>query len=149
RCYQFGPSNGLGPFFDRAAQEGPIVLPTGALIDTDTGSVLSAQGAPIAVTTDLVAQPGAPIVRVLLARSWSIADVRIRGIAAVAFVAIDDITVNGLMDASADVETSGPGASACGASGDGGEGQGFFTRQPMQTSGGYPAFLWQSNGCGG
>jgi len=125
------------------------MLPSGSVIDTDTGTVASA-GTPIAVATATVAQPGGPMLRVLLARSWTIYDVRIRGALPVAFVASDDITVRGVIDASADAAVSGPGALECGsAAGGGGPAQGFNQRVSPGASPGYPPYLWSSGGFGG
>lgn len=151
RCYEFVPSNGLGPYLDQSAQESMITLPAGAVINTDTGAVTSAQGALLSVPTALVLQPGGPTLRVFLAQSWIINDVRIRGMLPVAFVSSDELNVRGMIDASADAEVNGPGALVCGgASGGGGSAQFYIGgRPPAGNSGGYPAFLLQGNGSGG
>ena len=149
RCNNVTPSNGLAAAFDQAAQQPAVTLPAGSVINSDTGGVMSA-GTPIAVTSTTVTQSGGPTVRVLLAKSWTINGVRISGSLPVAFVATDDIKVQGAIDASADGATGGPGAQVCGAAaGGGGPAQGFFQRPPAGNSGGYPAFIWSSNGLGG
>lgn len=149
RCNEMVPSNGLDPSLDEAGQHGAITLPAGSVVDTDMGAITAA-GTPIAVASATVLQPRGAMLRVFLAQSWIINDVRIRGTMPVAFIAIDEIKVQGTIDASADGGEDGPGARVCGsASGGGGQGEGLFTRPPAQNSGGYPAFLWNSNGFGG
>lgn len=151
RCNQVAPSNGLGPALDQAAQQDEITLPAGAVVDTDTGAVTSVIGTPIAVTSMTVAQPGGGMLRALLARSWTLNDVRIRGTLAVAFASSEGLQVQGVIDASADGDTGGPGALACDtALGGGGiPGSGFFVRAPAGSSAGYPSLLWIINGFGG
>jgi len=149
RCNALAPSNGLAAALDDAPQHPAITLPAGSVVNTDTGAVTSA-GTPVAVASVTVAQPGGPTLRVLIARAWTINDVRIQGSLPVAFVASDEIKVQGVLDASADGGTKGPGAQTCdAASGAGGPAQGFFERPRAGNSGGYPGFLWASNGFGG
>jgi hypothetical protein len=151
RCYDLVPSNGLGPFLDQSAQEEPILLPPDATIDTSTGAITSALGALIPVPTALKVQPGGVTLRVLIAKSWTIDDVRIHGDLPVAFVSRGEIELRGLLDASANGGISGPGGQACGSAAGGGgiPFAGFFGRPPLMNSGGYPAFLWVTNGFGG
>jgi hypothetical protein len=149
RCNQVAPSNGLGPALIQAGQQAAITLPPAAVIDSDTGTVTLA-GNPIVVPTVTVAQPGGLTLRVLLAQSWILNGIQIRGTLPVAFVASDEITVQGVIDASADGHAGGPGARVCGSgSGGGGPAVGFFEFPPSANSGGYPRFLWASNGVGG
>jgi hypothetical protein len=149
RCGQLAPSNGLGLALDQSEQYGAVTLPAGSVIDTDTGAVAAA-GTPIVVATVTIAQPGGPVLRVLLARSWSISDARIRGSLPLAIVASDEITVQGVVDVSADASQGGAGSLVCGSgAGGGGAAQGFFERPPASSSPGYPGFLWASNGFGG
>jgi hypothetical protein len=134
---------------DQSAQEKAVTLPAGSIIDSDTG-MISAAGTPILVANTVIAQPGGPMLRVLLAQVWTINGVKIRGSLPVAFVASDRIDVQGVIDASADGDTGGPGAQACGSgSGGGGKAQAFFEQRPPDSSPGYPAFLFASNGGGG
>lgn len=151
RCNDLAPSNGLGPVLDQAGQEAPTTLPDGAVVDSDSGIVMSALGTPIQVTSIAVVQPGGATLRALLARSWIIHNVRIRGTAPVAFIARDEIEIQGVVDASADGDTGGPGALTCEASAGGGgvAGPGFFFGRPSGSSVGYPAVLWITNGFGG
>lgn len=151
RCFAVTPSNGLGAALDQSAQQGAITLPAGAVVDSDTGAVTSAQQAPIVVTTLTVAQTGGAALRVLLARSWTINDVRVRGSLPVAFVSSDDIDIQGVIDVSADGNTSGAGALTCGAGAGGGgaPSDAHFERPPAGSSAGYPAFIWVTNGFGG
>jgi hypothetical protein len=151
RCNEFVPSNGLGTSLDQSALQGPITLPAGAVVNTDTGAVVSQLGTPIQVTSVTVTQSDGAMLRVLLAQSWAINDVRILGTLPVAFVSSDEITVQGVIDASADGDTSGPGALICdSASGAGGiPGSGFFKRGPPGSSAGYPSLLYIINGFGG
>jgi hypothetical protein len=148
RCNQVAPSNGLGAAIDMAATQGAVILPSGSVVDTDTG-IVTAAGTPIVVASVTLAQAGGPMLRVLLAKSWIIRDVRIRGASPAAFVASEDIVVEGQIDASARGNLSGPGGLVCGASGGGGQASGFFSRTVVGNSGGYPDFLWNSNGLGG
>jgi hypothetical protein len=150
RCNELAPSNGLAPSLDQAGQHVAITLAAGSVVDTDSGAVTSA-GTTIVVATVTVAQPGGPMLRVLLAQSWVLNDVRIRGTLPVAFVATGEIKVQGVIDASADAHTNGPGALICGSgSGGGGPGTGVFEHvRAGGDSGGYPTLLWASNGFGG
>jgi hypothetical protein len=148
RCQQVAPSNGLDAALEMAAVQGPITLPSGSVIDTDTGTVTAA-GTSIVVASVTLAQVRGPMLRVLLAKSWRIRDVRVRGASPVVFVASKEIAVEGVVDGSADGNVAGPGAIACGAPGVGGEAYGFFVRVRPNNSGGYPEFLWASNGFGG
>jgi hypothetical protein len=148
RCNGVAPSNGLAAVLDQAAQQPATTLPGGSTIDSDSGIVMAA-GTPVVVTNTTVTQPGGPTVRVLIARSWTLNGVRIRGSLPVAFVSTEEIKIQGVIDASADAEAGGAGAVACGATGGGGSAQGFFERPRVGTTPGLPAFLWASNGFGG
>jgi hypothetical protein len=55
RCNEFVPSNGLGTSLDQSALQGAITLPAGAVVNTDTGAVVSQLGTPIQVR--LAARP--------------------------------------------------------------------------------------------
>lgn len=151
RCNKVAPSNGLGDYLDQSAQQNAVMLSAGSLLDTDTGAVTSARGSSVPVFSALVAQPDGAMLRVWLARAWTIEGVRIRGSLPAAFVSSGAVVVDGLIDASADGATGGPGAMTCGTgSGDGGvPSNAHFERAPATNSGGYPAFLWVTNGFGG
>jgi hypothetical protein len=150
RCNQVAPSNGLADSVDRAASQPIVTLPSGSVIDTDTG-IVTAAGNPIVIASATVAQTGGATIRVFLAKSWMIRDVRVRGSMPVAFVASDELRVEGVIDASADGAAAGPGALVCGALAGGGVwGAGFFSRARVDAAAaGYPAFIWNSNGGGG
>jgi hypothetical protein len=111
RCLTFEPSNGLGPALEMAAAEPDVILPNNARIDTDTGLVQDANGMPIEVRSVVVPQTGAPSIRAFLARSFLMDAVTARGANALALVASGKITIRGQLDASADLEQQGPGAS--------------------------------------
>ena len=151
RCNDIEPSNGLGPALDQAAQEKPIELLDGAMVDSDSGAIFSALGTPLQVTSITVVQLGGARLRALLAQSWTINGLRIRGTSPIAFVATDEIRIHGVIDASADGDIGGPGGLTCDAlnGGGGAPTTGFFIRTPPGSSPGYPAFLWISNGFGG
>jgi hypothetical protein len=148
RCNLIDPSNGLASSVDQAATQGDITLPDGTTINTDTGVVTGLQGA-IAVATSTVTQAGGPSLRVLVAKSFTIGNVRVRGTLPLALVASETITVQGILDASADGATSGPGGAICAAGSGGAPGSGFFSRVGANNSGGYPQYLWTINGGGG
>jgi hypothetical protein len=149
RCNNVDPSNGLATYLDQAAQQGDVTLPDGTTISTDNGTVTGPDGA-IAVANTIIAQPGGPMLRVLMAKSFSVGDVRVTGTAALAIVATSDITINGVLDMSADGAAGGPGASTCSGGGAGGYfTSGAFVRAPAGHSAGYPTFLWTIGGGGG
>ena len=150
RCARVAPSNALSDALDLAASQPPITLPAGTVIDSDTG-VIGAAGSTVVVATLTVPQAGGPTIRVLLARSWDLRGVRVRGALPVAFVAAEDIRVAGVLDVSADGITSGPGAAACGSDGGAGDwGQVYFARSTTDDSAaGYPTFRMRANGAGG
>jgi hypothetical protein len=149
RCNNVDPSNGLATYLDQAAQQGDVTLPDGTTISTDNGTVTGPAGA-IAVANTIVAQPGGPMLRVLMAKSFSIGNVRVTGTAALAVVSAEDIEITGVLDLSADGVMAGPGASMCSSSGAGGyHTSGSFSRVPGSNSGGYPDFSWNIGGGGG
>lgn len=149
KCKGVDPSNNLASNLDQAAGQGDVALPDGTTINTDNGSVTGTGGA-IAVANVIVSQSGGPMMRVLMAKSFTIGDVRVTGTAALAIVAAGDITLNGTLDLSADGVTAGPGAIACAGAGEGGANNvGSFSRAPAGNSGGYPTYLWNIGGGGG
>ena len=149
RCNAVDPSNGLASHLDQAAQQGDVTLPDGSTINTDNGTVMSPNG-PVAVATATVAQSAGPMLRVLIAKSFTLGDVRVTGALPLAMVASEEITINGVVDASADGSSGGPGAQSCGAMGAGGApGNGHYERPRAGNSGGYPTYIWCINGAGG
>ena len=148
RCKGVDPSNGLATYLDQAAQQGDVVLPDGTTISTDNGTVNGPGGA-IAVATTIISQSNGPMLRVLMAKSFAIGNVRVTGTAALAIVSAGDITITGVLDLSADGLTSGPGAMTCLNTGAGGSSiSGFFKTTPAN-SGGYPHYTWTVGGGGG
>ncbi len=149
KCKGVDPSNNLASNLDQAAAQGDVTLPSGTTINTDNGNVMGPGGA-IAVANAIVSQSGGPMMRVLMAKSFTIGDVRVTGTAALAIVAAGDITINGTLDLSADGVTGGPGAIDCASGGAGGNtNTGSFSRPPAGNSGGYPAYIWDIGGGGG
>ena len=149
KCKGVDPSNNLASNLDQAAAQGDVTLPSGTTIDTNTGAVTGPSGA-IAVATSITSQTGGPMLRVLMAKSFTIGDVRVTGGGALAIVAAGDITITGTLDLSADGVTFGPGAVACVGTGAGGNtNTGSFSRPPAGNSGGYPAYIWDIGGGGG
>lgn len=150
RCNTVEPSNGLASHLDQAPQQSDVTLPDGSTINTDNGTVMSPNG-PIAVATATVAQTGAPTLRVLIAKSWTLDNVRVTGQLPLALVASEEITVQGVLDASADASVRGPGAVTCAtATGAGGAPGGAYYDRPRQgNSGGYPEYILNINGSGG
>ncbi len=101
RCLTFDPSNGLGGALAMAAGEADVVVPAGATIDTDLGEVTDSNGVPIAVTTLVIPQTGAPSIRAFIGRSIVIDDTKVVGTNALALVAHAGVTVQGLVDLAA------------------------------------------------
>jgi len=111
RCLSFNPSNGLADALDQAAMEPDISIPAGATINTGTGEIRDSSGALIAVKSVSVAQPNTTImIRAFIAKSFVIDSVVVGGPDALALVAPGPITLNGMLDASANSVTAGPGA---------------------------------------
>jgi hypothetical protein len=148
RCNLITPSNGLTSSVDQAATQSDITLPDGTNINTDTGVVTGLQGT-IAVATSTVTQTGGPSIRVLVAKSFTLGNLRVSGSLPLAIVADTKITVQGVVDISADGATAGPGGSICDPGAGGAPGSGFFSRVPANNTGGYPQYLWNVNGGGG
>lgn len=147
RCSTFEPSNGLATQLTASASVPDVTLPDGATLNTDTGAV---SGLPHSLESVTVSQGSGPDLRVFIAHSWKISNVRVLGSLPVAFVASGEITVNGTLDASADGQLAGPGASECEESGAGGPpGLGHYERPSPGNSGGYPEFIWCIGGGGG
>ena len=150
RCSVIVPSNGLTTQLDESILEPAVELPDGTTIDTDTGAIRSAQGDPIAVLSVTVPQPDGPTIRVFMASAWTIHDVKIRGSLPVAFVTTGEIEIAGILDASADGSTPGPGGRDCAEAGNGEPPEGGhweFNRQGPS----YPDrhFAWAGAGGGG
>ncbi len=112
RCLSFTPLNGLGPALNAATTEPDIVITAGSTIDTDSGVIRNSANAKINVSTLVVTGP--TDIRVFLGGSFDIDDVVITGTKAVAFVSPRAVTIRGMIDASANKNVSGPGASAIG-----------------------------------
>lgn len=150
RCNLVMPSNELASHLDEAPQQADVTLPDGSTINTDTGTVSSPNGA-IAVSAATVTQSGAPTLRVLIAKSWTVDNVHVIGSLPLALVASGEITVRGVLDASADTYTRGAGALTCtSTTGSGGApGSGYLDRPRLGNSGGYPDYIWNINGSGG
>jgi hypothetical protein len=148
RCNLITPSNGLTSAVDQAATQSDITLPDGTTINTDTGAVTGLQGT-IAVATSTVTQTGGPAIRVLVAKSFTLGNIRVSGSLPLAIVADTKITLQGVVDVSADGPTAGPGGSICSPGAGGAPGSGFFERVSANNSGGYPQYLWTMNGGGG
>lgn len=149
RCLELDPSNGLAAALDDAADQAAVTLPDGTTIDTDTGTVTSGSGA-IGVATTTVPQPGGRDLRVFMASSWTLHDVRIEGTLPVAFVASGDVEIAGLVDVSADGNTPGAGANDCGGTGAGGEPSGgYWSRVKAGAVGSTGTYVWNSGGGGG
>ena len=110
RCATFTPSNGLGGVLAGAAAEPDVILPKGATIDTDGGVVRTSGGVVVPVTTQVVNG-----IRVLVAKSFVIDDLRATGDAPLAFVASGKLLLTGLVDVSAHMSMPGPGAHFAGA----------------------------------
>jgi hypothetical protein len=110
----FEPSNGLGAAVTAAANEPAITIPDGSTINTDTGEVKNSGGIVIPVNSLAVSQ-GATTIRALLGGSFSIGNVVVSGSNPLAIVSVGDITLTGLLDASADHSNRGPGAQGAGA----------------------------------
>ncbi len=108
-CATFEPSNGLGAAIASGYAEPDVTIPTGAKIDTTTGTVFDGDQ-PVTITSVLVDQAGGPPIRAFIARSFVIDDVIISGSNPIAFVAPGEILVKGHVDASANGIVKGPGA---------------------------------------
>lgn len=150
RCYALDPSNSLASRLDEAPLQNDVTLPDGSTINTDSGAVMSPNGA-VAVLTATVAQSGGPSLRVLVAKSWTLDNVRVTGSMPLALIASGEIVVRGVLDVSADRSTPGSGALACTTStGMGGvPGSGYYERPRAGSSAGYPGYIWSINGAGG
>jgi len=108
-CRTIVASNGLGPALASAASAPAISIPSGATINTDTGSVLDGNMLPLTFATTLVAQASGPSIRVFLGTTVTVGDVSISGSDAIAFVGDGPVTV-GNLDAAGSGATAGPGA---------------------------------------
>lgn len=89
-----------------------ITLAVGThVLDTDTGNLTSNGGSPVAMPGGLVAQSAGPMVRAVNARSLSIvsgATLSIVGSRPVIIVVHGTVTIDGVIDASARLESPGP-----------------------------------------
>ena len=144
RCKGVDPSNGLATYLDQATQQGDVTLPDGTTIDTDNGTVNGPGGA-IALATTIISQTNGPMLRVLMAKSFTTGNVRVTGTAALAIVSAGDITINGVLDLSADNVKGGAGAVTCTSSGLGdSQDRGCFRQSPPATPAGTPIIFGPS-----
>jgi hypothetical protein len=114
KCQIFDPSNGLTNLLLSSVNSPDVTLPDGTTIDTTTG-VVKVDGQPITVESVTSAPTSGPSIRVLLARSWTIGDVRVTGTLPLALLSVGPIRVDGVLDASARLSSGGPGAQEQGA----------------------------------
>jgi hypothetical protein len=148
RCNLVDPSNGLRPQLETALTQADVTLPAGTIINTDTGTI-QANNQAIAAATATVNQPGGPVLRVFLARSWTINDVRVEGSLPLALVAAGDVRLEGLIDASANGNIPGAGAQACGNAGTGRSQTGGFWSRPRAGHPNAGEYIWSTDGSGG
>ena len=149
RCNLLDPSNGLAALLDTASVKGDVTLPSGTIVNTDDGTVSGGAGA-ITVDTMTVAQEGGPQLRVLIAKTFTISDIRVNGALPLAFVASGDVTIGGMIDASADTTAPGPGGNATCTAGVGGGQTGGHWARPRAGDVGAGEYYWNSAaGAGG
>jgi hypothetical protein len=109
RCNDVAPSNGLAPYLDVSSSEPDVDLGMMATINTDNGTVV-VDGKPVTVRSALVAQTSAPTILVFIVHSLTSGNVTITGNNAFGVVSDGDIAIGGVVAASADHNTPGPGA---------------------------------------
>lgn len=111
RCAEVVPSNGLGQFLAQAPAQPHLNLGEAATINTDNGDV-AVSGSLVQVRTEVVAQSGAPIIRVLVVQSLTAKNVVVTGKHALAVVSSGDITIRdgGVFAVSSKDGVAGPGA---------------------------------------
>jgi hypothetical protein len=140
-CAMFTPSNGLGPILTQAGSAADFVVPTGATIDTTACEI--AMSSSTILSGSLVAQSSGKICA-FAAHDFTIGDVTASGAYPVAFVAANDMTVSGVLDAGGKTSTAGPGAQPVGSTCDGGE-----AYETKCNAGTVPEALICSEGAGG
>jgi hypothetical protein len=144
-CATFVPSNNLASALAAAASAAPASLPDGATIDSDTGVVSGATLASMVIGVQNIS------IRVFIAPSWSLPNLRITGADPIAFVATGTIDVHGVVDVSSQqLGQSGAGADATSAC-HGGDGKfgGASGGGGGATAGGSGANSATGNGVGG
>lgn len=109
RCLDVAPSNGMSVYLDQTSGQLDLNLGVSATINTDTGEVKVGAGA-VTAKTDVLAQAGAPPIRVLIVRSLVANDVVASGTSALAIVSNGEIRIDGTFEVSAKGITPGPGA---------------------------------------
>jgi hypothetical protein len=109
RCNDMAPSNDLAPYLDMTAGEADIDLGTQATINTDNGDV-KVDGNQIRVSSTLLSQSSAPVIRIFIVHSLVAHDVTVVGMNAIAIVSAGDVTIRGTFEASAFDRFVGPGA---------------------------------------
>lgn len=115
-CAGFAPSNGLGDALKSASSEPDVVIPDGATIDTDKGTITSG-GSTIAIKSTTLQQVGQSVeIQVFIAKSIAVSNAKVHGNRALALVAASDITFSGLLDLGAGEGFSriGPGSQVVG-----------------------------------
>lgn len=108
RCNEVAPSNGLASYIDMSSGEPDVDLGMAATINTDNGTVV-VDGKSVTVRSALVAQASAPTILVFIVHSLTTVNVTITGNNAFAVASNGDIAIGGVLAASADSSTPGPG----------------------------------------
>jgi hypothetical protein len=108
RCADLDPANGMASFLDQAEAAAPLVLTGNAVIDTSLLTVTDGNGAQIAVVSEIA---GGPVEQfVVVAQSITAGNVRVVGSRALVLIAHGDVSIGGVLNASADFQQPGPGA---------------------------------------
>lgn len=100
RCLTFEPSNGLGEALTFAKDEPALTVPSGAVIDTELGTIRTNQGT-IEIKSMLVAQSDGSSIRAFVASELIIEDALVRGTHALALVSVGPVAIRGRLDVSA------------------------------------------------
>lgn len=108
RCADLDPSNGLAANLDSAATTFDVTFTGTATIDTSAGVISDESGA-LALSTEVIT--GGPVdIFVIEVKSLTASDITVIGNRALAIVSDGDISISGVLDASADLNRPGAGA---------------------------------------
>lgn len=111
-CADMDASNGLGSYLDMAATAASHEFADGTTIDTDSG-VIASGGSLVTLPTFSIMQTGTEAkIRVLVVKDLTLRNTVVTGSQALAIVADGAINVLGEVDATANLNHGGPGASS-------------------------------------
>ena len=108
RCFDVEPSNDLAGYLDMTPDAPDVTLTSGAVINTDSGTITNADGSAVDVPDFATGAPsGGSLRRIFIVKSLTVSDVTVTGARAAAIVSDGDIRIRGHLRVDAGAFTTG------------------------------------------